>query len=522
MRSYPKTLQRYGPLPGGQNGDTMFSRELLMVRKRKPYITPVYINPQEIGLAEKIINVYTKGKTKGQIDEHTQSLETHSTFKVVRGLSELLRRRAHFESVYTVEPKKLRQYLYAKGFVTNEKERDTIVKEAAKEFGVSLLEVEDTFWKDREEFQVLVTEPDIQPEDLIKYYNLSLSQTLLFDALSLEVVVTGNYQHIFRMIKYLGLMYEITPNDNSTFTTTVTGPASLFKKTKKYGTSLAKLLPVIMKAPSWKIKGRIETTVAGEPRIYIFELSDSKKEYFPDVLVVKEQFDSAVEENFAKRFSSLRKDWDIKREPTVLQAGPSVLIPDFSLERRDKTWYIEIVGFWTPEYLEKKIKKVKNLTQEITLCVNRELKCTKRDFQTDMVNVIFYDKQVPMKPILEKVRKIEQQQLQEEKQKLANIDIELDNVVSLHDIAKKYSVGVDTIKEIFKEGDNGVIVKDTFVNNAVLQEIVKKIENLEDMRWSSVKQVLHEYGLDESVLRQLGFSIEWKTLDMKNAVVKKI
>ncbi|MGD2247458.1 MAG: DUF790 family protein [Candidatus Methanofastidiosia archaeon] len=498
----------------------MFSRNLLMVRKRKPYITPVYINPQETGLAKKISNIYTKGKTKGEIDEHTQSLETHSTFKVVRGLSELLRRRAHFESVYAVEPKKLRQYLYTKGVVTTEKERETILKEAAKEFGITSKGVEDTFWKDREEFQVLVTEPDIQPEDLVKYYNLSLSQTLLFDALSLEIVATGNYQQIFRMIKYLGLMYEITPND-STFTITVTGPASLFKKTKKYGTSLAKLLPVIMKAPSWKIKGRIETTVAGEPRIYIFELSDSKKEYFP-VSTAKEEFDSTVEENFVKRFSSLRKDWDIKREPTVLQAGPSVLIPDFSLERRDKTWFIEIVGFWTPEYLEKKIKKVKKLTQEITLCVNKELQCTKRDFKSDMVDVIFYDKQVSMKPILEKVRKIEQQQLQEEKQKVGNIDIELDSVVSLRDVAKKYSVGVDTIKDIFKERENGVIVKDTFVDNTVLQEICKKIENLEDMQWSSVKQVLHEYGLDESVLRQLGFSIEWKTLDMKNAVVKKI
>ena len=80
----------------------------------------------------------------------------------------------------------------------------------------------------------------------------------------------------------------------------------------------------------------------------------------------------------------------------------------------------------------------------------------------------------------------------------------------------------NTIKDIFKECENGVIVKDTFVDNTVLQEITRKIENLEDMQWSSVKQVLHEYGLDESVLRQLGFSIEWKTLDMKNAVVKKI
>lgn len=491
-----------------------------MVRKRKPYIQPVYIHPEEIELAEKIINAYTKGKTKGEIDEYTQSIETHSTFKVVRGLSELLRRKTHFESMYTVPPKELRQYLYGEGFVTNENDRKTILRKAAQKFGVSLQEIENSFWKDREKFEIVSVEPDIISKDLVKQYNLSLSQTLLFDALSLEIVVSGNYQHIFRMIKYLGLMYEVT-SENNTFTITVTGPASLFKKTKKYGTSLAKLLPVIMKASLWKIKGRIETTVAGEPRIYIFELSDSKKEYFPDAPQMKEQFDSAVEENFEKRFSSLRKDWNIQREPTVLQTKASVLIPDFSLERRGKTWYIEIVGFWTPEYIEKKIKKIKNLNQEITLCVNKNLQCTKRDFQKNTVDVIFYDKCVPMKPILEKVRKIEHKQLMEEKQKLTNIDIPLNGVVSLHEIAEKYAVGVKTIKEILKEHKTGVIVKNTFVDNAVLQECAKKIETLEDKRLSSVKQVLDEYDLDESVLGQLGFSVEWKTLDMKNALVKK-
>jgi hypothetical protein len=36
-----------------------------------------------------------------------------------------------------------------------------------------------------------------------------------------------------------------------------------------------------------------------------------------------------------------------------------------------------------------------------------------------------------------------------------------------------------------------------------------------------VKKVLHEYNLDEKVLRKVGFDIEWKTLDAENAVVRK-
>ena len=93
----------------------MFSRDLLVTRKRRPYITPVYIHPDEVELAEKIIKIYEEGKTKEKIDEETSSMETHATFRVVRGLSELMRRRTQFEESFTVEPRRLRQYLYERG-----------------------------------------------------------------------------------------------------------------------------------------------------------------------------------------------------------------------------------------------------------------------------------------------------------------------------------------------------------------------------------------------------------------------
>lgn len=499
----------------------MLSRELLVTRKRRPYITPVYIHPEETELAQRIIKVYEKEKVKGEIDAETLALETHSNFRVVRGLSELMRRRTQFEESYSVDPKIVRRYLYGKGYVTG-KEREQLLQEASLEFCVSADDIETSFWADREEYQRVSSVDEISASDLVKWYNVSLTQTLLFDALSLEFATSGNYQEIFRMIKYLGLMYEIQSEDE-TFVTKVTGPASLFRKTKKYGTSLARLIPKIMKAPSWKVKAQIETTVAGEPRIYIFELSDSKRELFPDVTEDTESFDSTVEESFVRRFSSLRRDWEVKREPTILKAGPSVMIPDFSVERRGRKLYIEIVGFWTPEYVEKKIEKIQHLEEKILLCVDRELQCTRKDFQKENVDVIFYEKEVPMKPVLERVKKIEQEQLKEEKDKLSERDIDLGkNVTPLVVLAQTHNVGVETVRETLKSNDTGLIVGDYFVKNSVLQEIGQKIENLEDKRLSFVKEVLDDYGLNETVLGKIGFEIEWKTLDLENAVVKKV
>ena len=501
----------------------MFSRNLLQTKKRRPYIDPVYIRPEETDLAKKVIKIYGQGKSKGKIDEETALLEAHDTFRVVRGFSELMRRKTVFEPVYAVPPKTVRKYVYEKGYVTTEEERRSVLKEASQEFGVPVEDLESAFWADREEYQLVASLAAITPVELIKLYNLSLTQTLLFDALSLEFSTAGNYQEIFRMIKYLGLMYEVESVAPESLITRVTGPASLFKKTKKYGTSLAKLLPRIVRAPSWKIKAKIETTIGGEPRIYLFELSDTKKGLFPDVIEQPEHFDSAVEEDFVKRFSSLRKDWEIKREPTILKTGPSVMIPDFSLKRRGKTCYIEIIGFWTPEYLEKKIEKVKLLNEQITLCVNKDLQCTKKDFQKENVDIIFYDKKVPMKPILEKIRKIESEQLQKEQEELSKRTLEFSQeVTSLTDIAQMYNVGVETVKKVLETSKKGVVVGDAFVKYTVLQKIQKELEHLEDMQFPTVKKVLDTYGVDETVLKKVGYEIEWKTLDIKNALVKKL
>jgi hypothetical protein len=192
------------------------------------------------------------------------------------------------------------------------------------------------------------------------------------------------------------------------------------------------------------------------------------------------------------------------------------------VERRGKKCYIEIVGFWTPEYLEKKTEKVKALQEEIILCVSKELQCAKKDFQKENVNVVFYDKQVPMKPILDKIRCIEEEQLREEGERVSGKKIELtDEIVSLEDVARSQNVGIEAVKRVLENSEEGTVVGDTFVKKSVLESLRMKVAALDDMRLPSVREVLKEYNLDEKVLKALGYDIEWKTLDVNQAVVKK-
>ena len=54
-------------------------------------------------------------------------------------------------------------------------------------------------------------------------------------------------------------------------------------------------------------------------------------------------------------FIALRSPWTVAREETLILLGPTAFLPDFTFRHRDGTEVLlEIVGFWTPEYLSRK------------------------------------------------------------------------------------------------------------------------------------------------------------------------
>ena len=48
--------------------------------------------------------------------------------------------------------------------------------------------------------------------------------------------------------------------------------------------------------------------------------------------------------------------WRLEREPEPLLAGDVILIPDFALSRGGQRIYLEIAGYWRPEYRERKLR----------------------------------------------------------------------------------------------------------------------------------------------------------------------
>ena len=79
-----------------------------------------------------------------------------------------------------------------------------------------------------------------------------------------------------------------------------------------------------------------------------------------------ELFDSSIEQSFSEAFISLATSngadgWQLEREPEPLLLDKGIFIPDFALTRGQKRIYMEILGFWTPSYRERKVQKLQQL-----------------------------------------------------------------------------------------------------------------------------------------------------------------
>lgn len=77
-------------------------------------------------------------------------------------------------------------------------------------------------------------------------------------------------------------------------------------------------------------------------------------------------FDSSIEQSFSEAFDALASrqgadGWQLEREPEPLLLDSGIFIPDFAFTRGQHRIYVEILGFWTPAYRERKIQKLQQL-----------------------------------------------------------------------------------------------------------------------------------------------------------------
>ncbi len=509
----------------------MLPSELLVARIKGGVIRPGYLSPDgaDGALAARLISIYSKslGKKKSEISGATKKIESEgSDFRVVRGLCALLDRLSVFEARSPVDPQALRESLFDRGApVLGERERREVLLDAAVRFRIKPDEIMRYIWADLPDERVMASFSAPSPDELIASYNLSLTQTLLFRATFLEISVKGNLRSIFGGVKRLGLMYSIRAVDGDSTSITIEGPASMIKLTERYGTSLAKLLPKVLESEEWEIHAQISRGSFGKKRLLGFRLSSSDGIQFPEAPSQDEEYDSSVEESFARRFRALETRWALLREPGIVETPAGILIPDFGFELGGRRIYLEIVGFWTPEYLEKKISKLNSLPPglEFIVAVNLSLASADR-FRRAGTNVVEFDNEVPLRPILGLLEDAEKSISKEDEKRLRDFKIEpKSDVVDLAETAAGLGVPCGALVGALAESPpNGYLLAGEYlISEQMISELHRILST--ERTLGAIEDKFREFGIKNviPVLTKLGYCVRWTGLSPSSAEVIK-
>ena len=612
----------------------MLPIELLRVRisSKLNRIRPVFYDSQEknqLLLVVKLVKMFeqmdTEGVSKAKLDENILEIEAKYTdYKLVRGICHLLEQRCvyalpgrtfpHGGNNNAMNAINLRRKIFEEssrnGYPATEDERKQILQKFATESDLTTDELEIAMWADLDKNKRLKNFESLSPLQLISWYNISILQSLLLNCIKLEFSVYGGFswKKILRKIKQLGLMYFLFQENNlesesnkqtrtqemifngkkdKRVICTVEGPLSIVRLTDKYGTAMAKLIPLIIFTDIWSIDAIIlRKSISGVRKTYRFQISNKDKDLpLFDASKVQPQsesnmnsgsiyknaidnFDSIVEKKFMDKFLKFSIGWNLIREPDpLILSNGKAFIPDFVFEKYGIKVYLEIVGFWTSEYLKRKLEKIKDLLNtksatsvgsDLLIVANIDNYISENGDKTmiDSIfskyiarnNLIFYKKdQIPFGPIIKYLKDIDSRIID-------NISINFNNsivkelesiieekqnkIIFLKQVSDKQNIPVEsvlkTIRNLQSNNDasttaiknrlRGFLLLDNYlISNDKIDELLPELDKLKKL--PDAVRFLGQNNIPEecitSLIPKIGFEIVWNGIDFNDALIQR-
>jgi len=591
-----------------------------------------YEKDNQPSLPSKIIKMYEdmadRKLSKSNVDENLLEVEAKNPdYKLVRAICHLLEQRCEYashESGFsnarnndTMNAINLRRQIFEiaslLGYPVTENQRKNILQKVASKNNLSVNDVEMAMWNDLEKNKYLKKFDSLTSLQLVAWYNVSVLQTLLLNSVKMEFSIYGgfNWKKILRKIKQLGLMYSLYRESNygsesnaqtkneeillkdkkeNNIICTVNGPLSIVRLTDRYGLAMAKLIPSIIFSEIWSINATIlRKSISGTKKTYDFELSSTDKDIpLFDASTFQfqseqksgpglsydnygmEYFDSSVEKKFMDKFLKFSTGWHLVREPDplILSSGKA-FIPDFVFEKYGLKVYLEIVGFWTEDYLKRKLEKIKDLISksetetstgpDLLIVANMDncISENGKKIAIDSVfskfvskkHLIFYRKdEIPFGPIISYLKDIDYKIIDEISINLHDtIALEMDkvihdrqrnSVISLKEISDKYKIPIESVVKTVRNlqlntynSENVMtdklreflLVDNYMISNDKISELLPELDKIGKLQ--DAVRLLRQSNIPEEcvtlLITKMGYEIIWNGIDSNNAQVQR-
>lgn len=274
-------------------------------------------------------------------------------------------------------PRELRRLVFGER-AAHRGPRAEVLDQIADRTGLSRGELESGLFVDLPGERIIVSPDEIPgPQEAIRRINLALAQAMLFRATSVRIRAEGAVRPLVQLAKLRGLICTVHRSpDQEAPRLDISGPYALFRRTLLYGRALAGIVPPLVGTGRFSL----QATCVVRGQAVDFLLASGDPVSGPPV---GRPFDSRLEERFARDFRKSAPDWDVIKDPEAIGAGSGLIFPDFLLRHRrvpQRHFLLEIIGFWTAEYLERKLAGLRKANiSNLIICVDAERGCSEGD-----------------------------------------------------------------------------------------------------------------------------------------------
>lgn len=345
----------------------MLTADLAISFRRGSQIYPRLLKTNDANYlrdAENLTAIFENavGKTRTELESELEEYVGIGTdYKILRGLIKLLTERCEFQTTSIAEPTEVRRALFfkAKDFhpVLSDN-RNAVFAQIAADFNCQPEEIASALYADLPAQQKLLEFSLISPNDLIDRYNLAQAQALFYRCGEMKIWVepqtASGYRQIFSAIKYFKLIHSVVGSPTNGYEITVNGAASIFHRSQKYGVQMAVFLPSLLNCSNWRMKAEIDLK-GGERAVY--EL-DSRQQNLRSSYEEQPEYENPVHDRLTRDWAKYGGAWTLEPNRQIVNLGRTAFIPDFVLKKNSEKVFLEVLGFWTPASLKKRLQEL--------------------------------------------------------------------------------------------------------------------------------------------------------------------
>ena len=353
----------------------MLTADLAISWQRGELIRPRHINPDErrwLDAADSLISLFHEheGRTRGELEQSLgEYVGTGTDYRILRGLIKLLTDRCEFAASAEVEPAELRRALFRAAReshpVRDDEARAILLASVSASLGCTPEQAWAGMYADLPARQRLIAFEGLTGRELLDRYNVAQAQALLYRCvrmkLWLEPQGPEGYRELFGAIKAYRLIHTIKGDAALGYEVSLDGPVSMFHRSQKYGVQMSVFLPALLLCRDWRMRAEIAVRHGGSVFYELTSAQTALRSHYLSVPGYETQVGEKLAESWARRESA----WTLAPSREVLDLGGGAFIPDFVLSHPSgRRVYLEILGFWTPEYLNERLEELAHAGRE--------------------------------------------------------------------------------------------------------------------------------------------------------------